>query len=72
MLSVLFLLAIVVWLILHWSDRADEPGSERYILIIAYMFGLAIGVHILNLLTLPFIALIIYFRKMEFEWKTFF
>mgnify|MGYP000002837431 CR=1 FL=1 len=67
-----FFTAIVVWLILHWSDRADEPGSERYILIIAYMFGLAIGVHILNLLTLPFIALIIYFRKMEFEWKTFF
>jgi chaperonin cofactor prefoldin len=67
-----FFTAIVVWLILHWSDRADEQGSERYILIIAYMFGLAIGVHILNLLTLPFIALIIYFRKMEFEWKTFF
>ncbi len=67
-----FFTAIVVWLILHWSDRADKPGSERYILIIAYMFGLAIGVHILNLLTLPFIALIIYFRKMEFEWKTFF
>lgn len=67
-----FFTAIVVWLILHWSDRADEPGNERYILIIAYMFGLAIGVHILNLLTLPFIALIIYFRKMQFAWKTFF
>ncbi len=67
-----FFTAIVVWLILHWSDRADKPGSERYILIIAYMFGMAIGVHILNLLTLPFIALIIYFRKMEFKWKTFF
>lgn len=67
-----FFTAIVVWLILHWSDRADKPGSERYILIIAYMFGMAIGVHILNLLTLPFIALIIYFRKMEFQWKTFF
>ncbi|MCH7612707.1 MAG: DUF2723 domain-containing protein [Candidatus Marinimicrobia bacterium] len=67
-----FFTAIVVWLILHWSDRADNPGSERYILIIAYMFGLAIGVHILNLLTLPFIALIIYFRKMDFQWKTFF
>lgn len=67
-----FFTAIVVWLILLWSDRADDPGSERYILIIAYMFGLAIGVHILNLLTLPFIALIIYFRKMDFQWKTFF
>ncbi len=67
-----FFTAIVVWLILHWSDRADEAGNERYILIIAYMFGLAIGVHILNLLTLPFIALVIYFRKMTFQWKTFF
>ena len=67
-----FFTAIVVWLILLWSERADDPGSERYILIIAYMFGLATGVHILNLLTLPFIALIIYFRKLKFEWKTFF
>ena len=67
-----FFTAIVVWLILLWSERADDPGSERYILIIAYMFGLATGVHILNLLTLPFIALIVYFRKMKFEWKTFF
>jgi len=67
-----FFTAMVIWLILHWSDRADEPGSERYILIIAYMFGLAIGIHILNLLTLPLLALVIYFRKMEFQWKTFF
>ena len=56
-----FFTAIVVWLILLWSENADNDGSERYILIIAYMFGLAIGVHILNLLTLPFLALIIYF-----------
>ncbi len=63
--------AIVVWLILHWSEHADEPGNERYILIIAYMLGLATGVHLLNLLALPFIALIIYFRKVDFEWKTF-
>ena len=67
-----FFTAIVVWLILVWSENADNDGNERYILIIAYMFGLAIGVHILNLLTLPFLALIIYFRKTTFEWKTFF
>ena len=67
-----FFTAIVVWLILVWSENADKDGNERYILIIAYMFGLAIGVHILNLLTLPFLALIIYFRKTTFEWKTFF
>ena len=66
-----FFTAIVMWLILHWSERADEPGNERYILIIAYMIGLAIGIHLLNLLALPFIALIIYFRKQSFEWKSF-
>ena len=66
-----FFTAIVVWLILHWSERAEAKGNERYILIIAYMVGLAIGVHLLNLLALPFIALIIYFRKQEFDWKSF-
>ncbi len=67
-----FFTAIVVWLVLHWSERADQPGNERYILIIAYMIGLATGLHLLNLLALPFIALIIYFRKQEFDWKSFF
>jgi hypothetical protein len=66
-----FFTAIVVWLILHWQERADEKGNERYILIIAYMMGLATGVHLLNLLALPFIALIIYFRKYKFSYKGF-
>jgi len=66
-----FFTAIVVWLILHWSEKADEHGHERYILIIAYMIGLATGLHLLNLLTLPFVALIIYFRKYKFEWQSF-
>ena len=66
-----FFTAIVVWLILKWSEKADNEGHERYILIIAYMIGLATGLHLLNLLTLPFVALIIYFRKYQFEWKTF-
>ena len=58
-----FLTAIVVWLILVWEDRADQPGHERYLLIIAYIVGLAIGIHLLNLLAIFFIALIIYFRR---------
>lgn len=66
-----FFTAIVVWLILRWSEKADEQGHERYILIIAYMIGLATGLHLLNLLTLPFVALIIYFRKYKLEWKSF-
>ena len=66
-----FFTAIVVWLILKWNEKADEIGNERYILIIAYMIGLATGLHLLNLLAIPFIALIIYFKKYEPNWKTF-
>ena len=66
-----FFTAIVVWLILLWNEKADQRGNERYLLIIAYMIGLATGLHLLNLLAIPFITLIIYFRKYKVEWKTF-
>ena len=66
-----FFTAIVVWLILLWNEKADEKGHERYLLIIAYMIGLATGLHLLNLLAIPFITLIIYFRKYKVEWKSF-
>ena len=66
-----FFTSIVVWLILKWSDNPGHKGNVRYILIIAYMFGLAIGIHLLNLLALPFIALIIYFDKYEPKVSTF-
>ncbi|KUK54954.1 MAG: Uncharacterized protein XD77_0761, partial [Marinimicrobia bacterium 46_47] len=64
-----FFTAIVVWLVLKWHE-ADEQHAhgERYLILIAYLIGLAIGVHMLNLLALPFIALIIYFRHKEFKW----
>jgi len=60
-----FLTAIVVWLILAWEEKADQPGHERYLLIIAYLVGLAIGIHLLNLLAIFFIALIIYFKRKQ-------
>ena len=66
-----FFTAIVVWLILVWSENADNKGHEKYILLIAYMIGLATGLHLLNLLTIPFVALIIYFRKYNFKWSSF-
>ena len=66
-----FFTAIVVWLILLWNEKADQSGHERYILIIAYMIGLATGLHLLNLLAIPFVTLIIYFRKYKLEWKSF-
>lgn len=55
--------ALVFWLILKWEERADEPRSDRWLVLIAYMTGLSIGVHLLNLLCLPAIALVYYFRK---------
>ncbi|RMF06889.1 MAG: DUF2723 domain-containing protein [Candidatus Neomarinimicrobiota bacterium] len=67
----IFFTAMVIWLILLWSEKADQPDQERYLLLIAYLIGLAIGVHLLNLLALPYIALVMYFRKREFEWKSF-
>jgi len=66
-----FFTAIVVWLILLWNEKADESGHERYLLIIAYMIGLATGLHLLNLLAIPFVTLIVYFRKFKVEWKSF-
>ena len=58
-----FFTTIVVWLILKWSKNHKQPGNYRYVLMIAYMLGLATGIHLLNLLALPFIALIIYFKN---------
>lgn len=55
--------AAVFWAILKWYDEADQPGSTRWIILIAYLMGLSIGVHLLNLLTLPVIVLVYYFRK---------
>lgn len=62
----MFFTAIVVWLALKWSEYHDEPYNERWLVLIAYMFGLALGVHLLNLLALFFVALIIYFKKNDF------
>ncbi|MBQ1589033.1 MAG: DUF2723 domain-containing protein, partial [Prevotella sp.] len=54
--------AVVFWLMLKWENHADEPHSDRYIVLIAYMIGLSIGVHLLNLLCLPAIVLIWYYH----------
>ena len=58
-----FFTAIVFWLILKWEDHADEPHADRYLVLIAYMTGLSIGVHLLNLLCLPSIVLVWYYRR---------
>jgi len=55
--------AIVFWGILKWESQADEPKSDRWLLFVAYIMGLSIGVHILNLLTIPALIFVYYFKK---------
>lgn len=55
--------AIVFWLMLKWEDNADKPHSDRWLILIAYLTGLSIGVHLLNLLCLPALVLVYYYRK---------
>jgi hypothetical protein len=66
-----FFTALVFWAILKWEDVADEKDANRWIILIAFLMGLSIGVHLLNLLTIPAIGLVYYFRKYEFSWKGF-
>ncbi len=55
--------SLVVWLIFRWSERSEEVGSERYLLLIAYLLGLAIGVHLLNVLTIPTMLMVIFYKR---------
>ncbi|HEY0299223.1 MAG TPA: DUF2723 domain-containing protein [Arachidicoccus sp.] len=65
-----FFTALVFWAILKWEHIADEPGADRWIVFIFFMMGLAVGVHLLNLLTIPSIVMIFYFRKRQlFDYK---
>ena len=57
--------AVVFWAILKWENEADKPYSGRWLVLIAYLMGLSIGVHLLNLLALPAIVLVYYFKKYE-------
>lgn len=65
------LTALVVWLSLKWSANHDQPYAERWLIVIAYLFGIGIGVHLLNLLALFFVAMIIYYKKVEFSISSF-
>jgi hypothetical protein len=58
-----FFTAIVLWAILKWENHADEPGADRWIVFIFFLMGLSIGVHLLNLLTIPAIVMVYYFRR---------
>ena len=58
-----FCTALVFWLILKWENRADLPHSDKYLILIAYIIGISIAVHLLNLLCIPAIVLVVYYRK---------
>ena len=58
-----FFTAIVFWAILKWENHADEAGADRWIVFIFFLMGLSIGVHLLNLLTIPAIVMVYYFRR---------
>ncbi len=57
--------AVVFWLILKWEEHANEAHSTRWLVLICYLMGLSIGVHLLNLLVIPAIVLVFYFKKSE-------
>ncbi|HRP02430.1 MAG TPA: DUF2723 domain-containing protein [Candidatus Kapabacteria bacterium] len=63
--------ALIVWLMMKWYDKADEPGHERWLFLIAYLIGLSTGVHLLAILTIFSIIMLVYFRKYEFRWQSF-
>ena len=60
-----FLTALMFWLILKWESEMDKPGSSRWIVLIAYITGLSIGVHLLCLLCLPAMSFVVYFRRTQ-------
>ncbi|MBS1763925.1 MAG: DUF2723 domain-containing protein [Bacteroidetes bacterium] len=66
-----FFTCIVVWAAFKWDQVADEKHAIRWIILIAYLMGLSIGVHLLNLLCIPALALIYYLRKYPFTWVGF-
>lgn len=66
-----FLTALVFWMMLKWETEADDKHSLRWIVLISYIMGLSIGVHLLNLLTIPSMVFLYYFKKYPFSVKGF-
>jgi hypothetical protein len=66
-----FLMTLIVWLGMIWYDKADQRGSEKYLLLGAYIIGLSVGVHLLSLLAFFTVALIVYYRRFEPSWSSF-
>jgi hypothetical protein len=67
----MFFLTAVIWLAMRWLDRADREGNEKYVILIAYLIGLSLGVHLLSLLAIFPVLMIIYFKKYEVTFNSF-
>ncbi|MBM2815967.1 MAG: hypothetical protein HW421_2729 [Ignavibacteria bacterium] len=64
--------SIIIYLMLRWNEEADNKGHERYLMLIAYLIGLSSGVHLLAVLTIFSVTTLVYFRKYQFTWSSFF
>jgi tetratricopeptide (TPR) repeat protein len=60
-----FFTAIVFWAALKWEEQADNKYADRWLILIAFLIGISIGVHLLNLLAIPAVAMVYYFRRYE-------
>lgn len=67
----MFFLTAVMWLVMRWLERSERPGNERYLLLIAYLIGLSLGVHLLALLAIFPVLMIVYFKRYEVNFDTF-
>lgn len=68
-----FFTALVFWMMLKWEHNADKPGADKWIILIFFMMGLSIGVHLLNLLTIPAIVMVYYYKRYKVtKWGTVF
>ncbi|MCB0540728.1 MAG: DUF2723 domain-containing protein, partial [Bacteroidetes bacterium] len=64
----IFFMTFVVWAALKWENDTSE-NADKWLVLIAFMIGLSTGVHLLSLLAIPFVGMIIYYKKFEFNWK---
>ena len=62
-----FFTAITFWCIMKWEQEADQPNASRWLVLIAYLIGLSVGVHLLSLLTIPAMGMIYYYKKYEYK-----
>ncbi len=62
-------IASAFWAILKWEEQADQPGGDRWIVLLAFIVGLSIGVHLLSILSIPAIVMTYYFRRYTFSWR---